>query len=119
MNTYKDLHSLYICSNENMYIIFEPETAQIKQWIFKIEYKQIIKNTLVSVQETLLALKDIEVSLSFDHQRSEYILITDVWEDGKRFYYPLIHISLKNNQEVWLKCDNTDLLTTTEKLSSL
>jgi hypothetical protein len=72
-------------------------------------YKQIIENTLVSVQETLLSLKEIEVSLSLDHQRGEYILITDVWEDGKRFYYPLIHISLKNNQEVWLKCDNTDL----------
>ncbi len=73
------------------------------------KYRHIIEKTMLNVQETLLELKDIEVSLSLDHQRGEYILITDVWEDGKRFYYPLIHISLKSNQEIWLKCDNTDL----------
>jgi hypothetical protein len=73
------------------------------------QYQEIIENTLVKIGQMLANEADYESLLSIDHQRGQYILMSDGWENGKRHYHPIIHIETKPNAEVWLRCDNTDL----------
>ena len=73
------------------------------------KYKEIITEIINEVYEKLDNLENIEAAVSIDSIRGQYLIITDSWEDSQRHYSPLIHIEVKDNFEVWLRCDNTDL----------
>lgn len=72
------------------------------------KYQTIISDVLEEVAQQVQSAP-IEALLSIDHIRHQYILMTDGWEDTKRYYTPLVHIDLKEDTKVWLRCDNTDL----------
>ncbi len=72
------------------------------------EYQKAITEALTEVSQNL-NYSAVEALLSIDHTHGQYILIADGWEGSKRHYSTLAHIELKNNAEVWLRCDNTDL----------
>lgn len=72
------------------------------------QYAHIITEVLEEVGKQVQTVQ-IEALLSIDHIRHQYILIADGWEGTKRFYATLVHIDLKEEGKVWLRCDNTDL----------
>ncbi len=44
-----------------------------------------------------------------DTKRRQYLLISDAWENGRRYYQTLMHVELKSDTSVWLRLDATDL----------
>ena len=72
------------------------------------KYQTIISDVLEEVAKQVQSAL-IEALLSIDHIHRQYILMTDGWEDTKRYYTPLVHVDLKEDAKVWLRCDNTDL----------
>lgn len=72
-------------------------------------YQQIVAEVLNEINTKLTNQKDRETLLSIDHQHGQYILISDGWEDTKRYYNPIVHIEIKPDNSVWLRHDNTDL----------
>jgi hypothetical protein len=73
-----------------------------------IEYQKIVSEVLAEVGEQVQTTQ-IEALLSIDHIHHQYILMADGWEGTKRYYATLVHIDLKEDAKVWLRCDNTDL----------
>ncbi|TAE00602.1 MAG: hypothetical protein EAZ97_05360 [Bacteroidetes bacterium] len=73
------------------------------------KYQIIIERTLTKISQMLAQDPDIESLLCIDHQRKQYILMSDGWFKGNRHYHPVVHIQMQANAEVWLRADNTDL----------
>ncbi len=71
-------------------------------------YQHLIAEVLTEVAKQVQT-SQIEALLSIDHIHGQYILIADGWEDTTRFYSTLVHIDLKEDANVWLRCDNTDM----------
>lgn len=70
---------------------------------------QIIEQVLTQISQLLDKDEDTEAILSFDPQRGQYILMSDGWVAHERFYHPVVHLELKKDGIIWLRCDNTDL----------
>jgi hypothetical protein len=72
------------------------------------QYHEIISDVLQEISKQVQS-PQIEALISIDRTRGQYILMVDGWEGNKRYYTSLVHIDLKTNAEVWLRCDNTDI----------
>ncbi|MEM6297578.1 MAG: element excision factor XisI family protein [Bacteroidota bacterium] len=72
-------------------------------------YQEIINNVFLGFQKLLNKEVNREVLLSMDTERGQYLLISDAWEEGRRYYQTLMHIELKMDTSVWLRLDATDL----------
>ncbi|WP_310587671.1 XisI protein [Fibrella rubiginis] len=42
-----------------------------------------------------------------DTERDHYQILTIGWEDGKRVYYPIFHLDIRNDK-IWVQEDATD-----------
>ena len=49
----------------------------------------------------------VEEQLILDTERDHYQILTIGWEEGKRGYYPVFHIDVRNGK-VWVQEDATD-----------
>lgn len=72
-------------------------------------YQKIITQTLTEISEMLAKDKDCEALLCIDPTRGQYILMSDGWTNGKRYYHSVVHLEIRQNGEIWLRADNTDL----------
>lgn len=72
-------------------------------------YQKIIEQILIEIRNLVAQDVECEALLCIDILRGQYILMSDGWVNGQRYYHTIIHIELKPNNEVWLRCDNTDL----------
>jgi len=70
---------------------------------------QIIEQILLEISQIIDNDIDMESILSIDAERGQYILMSDGWAESKRFYHPVVHLELKKDGIIWLRCDNTDL----------
>ena len=73
------------------------------------DYQKIIEQTLIEIRNLVAKDTECEALLCIDTLRGQYILMSDGWVNGNRYYNSVAHIELKPNSEVWLRCDNTDL----------
>jgi XisI protein len=77
----------------------------------KINHYRHIITTLLKEQSAkpVLPLPDIEVEdqLLLDTERDHYQLLTVGWENGRRVYYPIYHLDIKNGK-VWIQEDASD-----------
>jgi uncharacterized ferredoxin-like protein len=44
-----------------------------------------------------------------DAKHGQYLVLTDGWEESVRQYTTVVHIEVKNDATIWLRCDATDL----------
>jgi hypothetical protein len=49
----------------------------------------------------------VEEQLILDTERDHYQILTIGWENGKRVYYPVFHLDIKNGK-IWIQEDATD-----------
>jgi XisI protein len=49
----------------------------------------------------------VEEYLSFDTERDHYQLLALGWEQGRRVYFCILHLDIKNGK-IWLQENNTD-----------
>ena len=50
---------------------------------------------------------EAEEQLILDTERDHYQILTIGWEQGKRVYYPVFHLDIKNGK-IWVQEDATD-----------
>lgn len=72
-------------------------------------YQKIIEKVFLDFQNLLDTESNREILLSLDAERGQYLLISDAWEEGSRYYQTLMHVELKADSSVWLRLDATDL----------
>ncbi len=75
-----------------------------------IQYRQIIIDILSEYHRTPSIGtygEELEEQLIIDTKQDHYQILTIGWEDGKRVYYPVFHIDIKNNK-IWVQEDATD-----------
>jgi hypothetical protein len=73
-------------------------------------YREIIINLLesyASVPSIGVAGEELEEQLILDTQRDHYQILTIGWENGKRVYYPIFHLDIRNGK-IWVQEDATD-----------
>lgn len=75
------------------------------------KYTDTIKNVLTEINSRYAKPSDdIQYQLIMDEKQHNYLLLTNGWLRGSRFYGILIHVELKEDGKVWLHDDNTDLV---------
>lgn len=75
-----------------------------------ITYRQIIidlLNKYVQVPSVNAPGDDIEEQLILDTQRDHYQVLAIGWEQGKRVYYPVFHLDIRDGK-IWIQEDATD-----------
>lgn len=72
-------------------------------------YQSIIEKVFLEIQALSQSNTFGEALLALDHERKQYILMSNGWEGNKRHYYPLLHVEIRPETEVCLHCDQTDL----------
>ncbi|GAB4028147.1 element excision factor XisI family protein [Spirosoma gilvum] len=73
-------------------------------------YRNIIVDLLESYARTPSAgpaHNEIEEQLILDTQRDHYQILTIGWENGRRVYYPVFHIDIRDGK-IWVQEDATD-----------
>ena len=73
-------------------------------------YRKIIVDLLELYAQTpsIGAVGDeIEDQLILDTQRDHYQILTIGWENGRRVYYPVFHIDIRDGK-IWVQEDATD-----------
>ncbi len=73
------------------------------------KYHQIADLIVREIAQKLTTDNNSEALLSIDKSHGQYIILSDGWEGTERNYGPLVHIEVKPNARVWLRCDGTDL----------
>ncbi|MEZ0540528.1 XisI protein [Fibrella arboris] len=74
------------------------------------QYQKIIIDLLESyacLPSLDISGDDIEEQLLIDTQHHHYQLLTVGWENGKRVYYPVFHLDIRNGK-IWVQEDATD-----------
>ena len=74
------------------------------------KYRQIIIALLKEFASVpVLSLPNVEVEdqLMLDTERDHYQMLTVGWENGKRVYYPIFHLDIKNDK-IWIQEDASD-----------
>jgi hypothetical protein len=51
--------------------------------------------------------EELEEQLILDSENDHYQILTIGWEEGKRVYYPIFHLDIKNGK-IWVQEDATD-----------
>jgi hypothetical protein len=70
----------------------------------------MIEQTLTAIYYLVAKDTECEALLCIDKLHGQYVLMSDGWVNGQRYYHTIIvHIELRPTAEVWLRCDNTDL----------
>ncbi len=73
-------------------------------------YREIIVALLESYANAPsvgMAGEEIEEQLILDAQRDHYQILTIGWEAGKRVYYPVFHLDIRDGK-IWVQEDATD-----------
>lgn len=73
-------------------------------------YRNIIINLLesyVNMPSGSPINNELEEQLILDTQRDHYQILTIGWENGRRVYYPVFHIDIRNGK-IWVQEDATD-----------
>lgn len=74
------------------------------------KYRTIIVQTLRNYAEVPAAnaqMLEVEEQLILDTEHDHYQILTIGWENGRRVYYPVFHVDIKNNK-VWIQENATD-----------
>ncbi len=74
------------------------------------KYRQIITTLLKEYAATpALTLPEVEVEdqLLLDTERDHYQILAVGWEKGKRVYYPIFHLDIKDGK-IWVQEDASD-----------
>jgi XisI protein len=74
------------------------------------QYRQIIIGVLKEYYEIPsfgVSSEELEEQLIIDEQNDHYQILTIGWEHGKRVYYPVFHVDIKN-EKIWIQEDATD-----------
>lgn len=75
-----------------------------------IIYRNIVVDLLESYAKTPsmgTVSDELEEQLILDTQRDHYQLLTIGWENGRRVYYPVFHVDIRNGK-IWVQEDATD-----------
>jgi hypothetical protein len=72
-------------------------------------YHQIAAEVVTEIAGYLATLPDREAMLMTDTNHGQYLVLTDGWEESVRQYATIVHIEVKPDATVWLRCDATDL----------
>lgn len=74
----------------------------------------VYRNIVVELLESYAKLpstselsNELEEQLILDTQRDHYQILTIGWENGRRVYYPIFHIDIRN-EKIWVQEDATD-----------
>ena len=72
------------------------------------------RNIVVSLLESYATMPsstsvsdEVEEQLILDTQRDHYQILTIGWENGRRVYYPMFHIDIRDGK-IWVQEDATD-----------
>lgn len=72
--------------------------------------KQAVKQLLLEVSSTMPTEdKGVENQLIIDEERGHFLIFGVGWELNKWFYATFLHIDVKENGNVWLQHNGTDL----------
>lgn len=74
------------------------------------EYRKIVVDCLkryASLESEVSPDDEIEEQLLLDTEHDHYQILTIGWEKGKRVYYPVFHLDIKNGK-IWVQEDATD-----------
>ncbi|MBW4509707.1 MAG: XisI protein [Scytonematopsis contorta HA4267-MV1] len=72
------------------------------------QYRQIIKQVLITHSQVKPVYGDIEVRTVFDITGDQYQVVRSGWNKDRRVYGSLIHIDLKGDK-VWIQYDGTEV----------
>ena len=74
----------------------------------------IYRDIVVSLLESYATMpsstsvnNEVEEQLILDTQRDHYQILTIGWENGRRVYYPVFHIDIRDGK-IWVQEDATD-----------
>lgn len=73
-------------------------------------YRQIIIDLLqkyIHLPAINVGGDDVEEQLIVDEKRDHYQVLAIGWEDGKRVYYPVFHLDIRDGK-IWVQEDATD-----------
>lgn len=73
-------------------------------------YQRIISETLkryAALPSEGNVEDELEDQLILDTERNHFQILTIGWENGKRVYYPIFHLDIKNGK-IWIQEDATD-----------
>ncbi len=73
-------------------------------------YRQIIIDLLqnyMHLPAVNVENDDVEEQLIVDEQRDHYQVLAIGWENGKRVYYPVFHLDIRDGK-IWVQEDATD-----------
>ena len=73
-------------------------------------YQKIISDTLkryAALPSEGSTESELEEQLILDTERNHFQILAIGWERGKRVYYPVFHIDIKNGK-IWIQEDATD-----------
>jgi XisI protein len=73
-------------------------------------YQQIITEVLsdyANAPAIVIGGEQAEEQLILDTERDHYQILTIGWENGKRVYYPIFHLDIRNGK-IWVQEDATD-----------
>ncbi len=76
-----------------------------------METQQLEKSVMAALEEhaALTSPKSqIEAKTIFDTSNHRYQLVKHGWENGKRYFYSVVYIDIKNNL-IWIQDDNTEV----------
>lgn len=74
------------------------------------KYREIITELLTYYANTpslTIGEAQIEEQLILDSERDHYQILTIGWENGKRVYYPIFHLDIRDGK-IWVQEDATD-----------
>ena len=73
-----------------------------------VKYRRLIMETLNEyARPTSTAQPGIEEQLLFDTQRDHYQVLAVGWEKGRRVYFCILHLDIRNGK-IWLQENSTD-----------
>jgi XisI protein len=72
-------------------------------------YHQIVAEVVTEIAGHLAHIPDRESLLTTDMNHGQYLVLTDGWEGSVRQYATIVHIEVKSDATIWLRCDATDL----------
>ncbi len=74
------------------------------------KYRKIVVDCLkryAALDSVVSPTDEIEEQLLLDTEHDHYQILTIGWENGKRVYYPVFHLDIKNGK-IWVQEDATD-----------
>jgi len=73
-------------------------------------YSSIAKDVIQEIYDHYAQAKDSTNRLVVDNNSHNYLLISNSWQHGRRYYGIIIHIEIKADGKVWVHEDNTELI---------